>query len=245
MRHDTTGYIHNPQHRWHYYPGHDPRRGDRVQSARQPAGSWHGAWRTPPSPIPAARRARRPGPASKRAVWRSSYERAAAVIVRRGGDRDGASACRRSPIPTPDLFADNLELLVDSINDGSAAERARASPPAPGCWRRRMRKRIEVSHWCEARAAIVRAAGRTAGLPHRPAALGHDLFPVPVRPRAQPADDADLGRRQPCPPPAADPASAAAAARPVRRAAPAAARERMAGHRTASTSPIPTDRRNA
>ncbi len=88
MRHDTTGYVHNPRHRWHYYPdmtrdevivfkSHDSRAG------RGKAGP-HTAFNDLSCP-----RARRPGPASRRAGWCSSHEQSLRSVGG-GGNRHGA-----------------------------------------------------------------------------------------------------------------------------------------------------------
>jgi hypothetical protein len=121
-----------------------------------------------------------------------------------------AQAEALSPVadPTPDLFADNLELLVASINE----EAGLSEQGAAACsWMlaQAQRKRIEVSHWCAHEPEIVRQPVAPpvflTGLPRSGTTYFQYLF------------DREPGLRMmrtwegasPCPPPAADPASAA------------------------------------
>ncbi|MDG2002452.1 MAG: sulfotransferase [Novosphingobium sp.] len=115
-----------------------------------------------------------------------------------------------SPVtdPTPELFADNLELLIESIN-----EEARMSEDgAAACsWMlaSALHKRMEISHWCESEPDIVaRPVERPVfltGLPRSGTTYFQYLFDREPSMRMMRTWEGD----SPCPPPAVDPASAA------------------------------------
>lgn len=115
-----------------------------------------------------------------------------------------------SPVadPTPELFADNLDLLVDAIN----AEAQLSEQGAAACtWMLALaqRKRIEVSHWCEQEPGIAEQGIERpiflTGLPRSGTTYFQYLFDREPSLRMMRTWEGD----SPCPPPAADPASAA------------------------------------
>lgn len=111
------------------------------------------------------------------------------------------------PDPTPDLFADNLALLVDSLNaEANLSERGVAA----SSWMlaSALRKRIEVSHWCASEPSIeqqpVERPIFLTGLPRSGTTYFQYLFDREPTLRMMRTWEGD----SPCPPPAADPASA-------------------------------------
>lgn len=114
-----------------------------------------------------------------------------------------------SPVadPTPGLFANNLELLINSIN----AEAQMSEQGAAACiWMLALAeaKRIEVSHWCEREPLIgeqpVERPVFLTGLPRSGTTYFQYLFDREPSLRMMRTWEGD----SPCPPPAADPASA-------------------------------------
>jgi hypothetical protein len=109
---------------------------------------------------------------------------------------------------TPGLFADNLELLVASINE----EAQLSQQGAVACSRRlaqAQRKRIEVSHWCKSEPGIAKQAIERpvflTGLPRSGTTYFQYLFDREPSLRMMRTWEGD----SPCPPPAVDPVSAA------------------------------------
>jgi hypothetical protein len=115
-----------------------------------------------------------------------------------------------SPVddPTPQLFADNLELLVNSINEEAQLNEAGA---AACSWMlaSAMHKRMEISHWWESDPAIgaqqVERPVFLTGLPRSGTTYFQYLFDREPSLRMMRTWEGD----SPCPPPAVDPASAA------------------------------------
>ena len=121
--HDTTGYLYNPAHRWHYFRDMTAGRGPRVQGPRHrpPARrsrSPHGLHR-PHLPARAFPRGR----AWRCAGSRSSTETredppVAALTVDEVVER--AQALTDVEDPDPTHFVENLEAVVGSMNDEAA-----------------------------------------------------------------------------------------------------------------------------
>ena len=103
-----------------------------------------------------------------------------------------ASALTDVEDPEPKHFAANLEAIVASMN-GEAALTPVGVEGALGMLTVALRNRIEVDRYVADEPAIDDVPIVRADLPHRAAAFGHDLLPVPVRPGPGAADDADLG----------------------------------------------------
>jgi hypothetical protein len=119
-------------------------------------------------------------------------------------------AHKMSPVddPTPGLFAENLELLVASINEeGQFNERGAAA--CTGMLALAQRKRMEVSHWCATETEIVEQPVERpvflTGLPRSGTTYFQYLFDREPSLRMMRTWEGD----SPCPPPAGDPASAA------------------------------------
>jgi hypothetical protein len=121
-----------------------------------------------------------------------------------------AQAEALSPVadPTPRLFADNLQLLVASINE-EAGLSERGAAACSWMLAQAQRKRIEVSHWCANEPEIVRQPVTNpvflTGLPRSGTTYFQYLFDREPSLRMMRTWEGD----SPCPPPAADPASAA------------------------------------
>ena len=122
---------------------------------------------------------------------------------------DMASKLSAVPDPTPGLFAGNLELLINSINDEAQFSEAGV---AACTWMLAAAeaKRCEVSHWCEAEPLIVQQPVERpvflTGLPRSGTTYFQYLFDREPSLRMMRTWEGD----SPCPPPAVDPASAKA-----------------------------------
>lgn len=122
----------------------------------------------------------------------------------------GELAQQMSPVedPTPGLFAENLDLLVASINEeGQFSEQGVQACTVMLALAQR--KRIEVSHWCETEPGITQQPVERpvflTGLPRSGTTYFQYLFDREPSLRMMRTWEGD----SPCPPPAADPASAA------------------------------------
>ena len=250
--HDTTSYLYNPAHRWYYFRDMTPRRGARVQVARHRSRCARPRAPTPRSPTRPARRVSRP-----RAERRDARRSRCSTDARRTIERDTTwrltvddvvERAARSPtsrIPNRRTSAANLEAIVAQHERGGGlttegVEGALAHADVPRC---ATASRSTATSPTPPASTTLRLAA--ADLPHRAAAFGHHLLPVPVRPGPRAADAAHLGGRT---------AGAAAgdrrrvgAAPASRRASrtPASCARRPAGRSTRSTSPTSTGRRSA
>ena len=180
-------------------PRHAPRRGARLQGARhRPA---------PGGPRPAHRVHRSDLPAghAHEGERRDARARVLRLTRRARTDRQGdnvtltvddvverASALTDVEDPEPKHFAANLEAIVASMN-GEAALTPAGVEGMLGMLTLALRNRIEVDRYVAGDPAIDDAVDRGADLPHRAAAFGHDLLPVPVRPGPRTADAAHVG----------------------------------------------------
>jgi hypothetical protein len=119
-----------------------------------------------------------------------------------------AQAMAQVADPTPELFAENLDLLVTAINaEGRFSEHGAAACTA--MLAQAQRKRIEVSHWCAAEPGIVQQPVEQpiflTGLPRSGTTYFQYLFDREPSLRMMRTWEGDA----PCPPPAADPVDAA------------------------------------
>lgn len=111
--------------------------------------------------------------------------------------------------PTPDLYVDNLKLLIDSIN-GEARLTERALPQIQGMLAFAVSRRIQVSHWYDAEPGIaaepIESPLFLTGLPRSGTTYFQYLFDREPAMRMMRTWEGDA----PTPPPAIDPASAEA-----------------------------------
>jgi len=120
-------------------------------------------------------------------------------------------AGKLSPVadPSPGLFADNLELLINSINDEAQMSEAGADA-CTWMLAAAQAKRNEVSHWCASEPLIeqqpVERPVFLTGLPRSGTTYFQYLFDREPSLRMMRTWEGD----SPCPPPAVDPASAKA-----------------------------------